>query len=616
MNPRHASCRNLLCGYFFFQLILAIFFAQDACASQVQLAWNNSADATVIGYKVYHGTQSRTYSIIEDAKANLSFTISGLSETQPQYFAVTAYSAAAESDFSAELTCYTIQASSSGSGQILPAGSTVFSQDSSTTYTIVPNAGYKIADVVIDGVSVGPSSQYTFANLSNCHTISAVFTPSNAYTIATSIQGSGSISPSGTVSVTAGANQTFAISPAANYKISDVKVDGVSVGAVSSYSFTKVAANHTIAATFAPISYTISASIQGSGSISPSGTVSVTAGANQTFAISPAANYKISDVKVDGVSVGAVSSYTFTNIRANHSMIAVFAAKSQPPVANSGPNQVVASGATVTLNGSISTDTAGITSYRWVQTSGPAVALSNTSASKCSFKAPTVSTGAALTFRLDVTNRRNISASDSCIVDVSATDQVPLANAGSNQTVTPYTIVTLNGSGSVDKDDGIASYAWTQTAGPTVEISNANTDHASFVAPDAGQGGCTLAFQLMTTDHIGLKTTDRCLVNVVEANEPPIASAGPDQTVYEKAKVILSGSGSYDPEASTLSYRWTQISGLPVTLSNPKASKPSFTAPNLPSGTSDLVFMLMVTDAGGISASDKCIITIKDTTMP
>ena len=60
----------------------------------------------------------------------------------------------------------------------------------------------------------------------------------------------GSISPSSAVTLNYGGSQTFAITADAGYHISDVTVDGTSVGAVSSYAFTNVTANHTIAATF------------------------------------------------------------------------------------------------------------------------------------------------------------------------------------------------------------------------------------------------------------------------------------------------------------------------------------------------------------------------------
>jgi hypothetical protein len=80
--------------------------------------------------------------------------------------------------------------------------------------------------------------------------VSAAFT-SKTYTITSSAGTGGSISPSGTVSVNSGANQTFTITGNAGYAIGNVVVDGSSVGAVASYTFSIVAANHSISASFA-----------------------------------------------------------------------------------------------------------------------------------------------------------------------------------------------------------------------------------------------------------------------------------------------------------------------------------------------------------------------------
>ena len=73
-----------------------------------------------------------------------------------------------------------------------------------------------------------------------------------------------------------------------------------------------------------PTTYTITATAGTGGSISPSGAVTVNDGANRTFTITPASGYAISDVQVDGRSVGAVSSYPFTNVTANHTIHASF----------------------------------------------------------------------------------------------------------------------------------------------------------------------------------------------------------------------------------------------------------------------------------------------------
>jgi len=135
----------------------------------------------------------------------------------------------------------------------------------------------------------------------------------------------GTISPSGAVSVNWNASQSFTITPAAHYHVADVLVDGSSVGAVTNYTFNNVVANHTISASFAIDTYTITASAGANGTISPSGAVSVNWNASQSFTITPAAHYHVADVLVDGGSVGAVTSYTFNNVVANHTISATFA---------------------------------------------------------------------------------------------------------------------------------------------------------------------------------------------------------------------------------------------------------------------------------------------------
>ena len=174
----------------------------------------------------------------------------------------------------------------------------------------------------------GLTMPYTFTAMPMSDiTVYGRWTP-NSYTITASTGANGSISPSGAVVVNAGANRTFTITPKAGYKVGIVSVDGISVGAVTSYTISNINANHTISATFAAnkqSSYNITASAGAGGSISPSGTVAVSSGANRTFTITPKAGYRVASVVVDGASVGAVTRYTFTNVNANHSIKVVFA---------------------------------------------------------------------------------------------------------------------------------------------------------------------------------------------------------------------------------------------------------------------------------------------------
>ena len=70
--------------------------------------------------------------------------------------------------------------------------------------------------------------------------------------------------------------------------------------------------------------FTISATAGAGGSISPSGSVFVAEGSDKVFTITPNSGYHIADVQVDGISVGAVSTYTFTDVVANHTISATF----------------------------------------------------------------------------------------------------------------------------------------------------------------------------------------------------------------------------------------------------------------------------------------------------
>jgi uncharacterized repeat protein (TIGR02543 family) len=161
------------------------------------------------------------------------------------------------------------------------------------------------------------------ANLAGLSTSAGNFTI-DRWTIVASAGANGTITPSGTLQQADGTSRTFTIAASANYHIADVLVDGVSVGAVASYPFTAIHANHTIAASFAIDTRTITASAGAGGSITPSGTVTVNYGANQSFAIAADGGYHVSDVLVNGASVGAVTAYAFTGVTANQTIAASF----------------------------------------------------------------------------------------------------------------------------------------------------------------------------------------------------------------------------------------------------------------------------------------------------
>jgi len=159
-----------------------------------------------------------------------------------------------------------------------------------------------------------------------------IFEP-NTYTIKASAGVEGSISPSGIVTINPGDSKAFTITPNAGYHIKDVKVDGVSVGAVSTYTFTNITSDHTIEATFEINSYTIKATAGVGGSIIPSGLITVNYGGSQTFEIYPDKGYLIKDVLTDGISIRigqpnpqplTSAKFTFENVTSNHAIEAIF----------------------------------------------------------------------------------------------------------------------------------------------------------------------------------------------------------------------------------------------------------------------------------------------------
>jgi len=227
---------------------------------------------------------------------------------------------------------FIIVASAGANGTITPSGNVAMNYGASQAFNIAADTGCHIADVLVDGSSVGAVSSYEFTNVTADHTISASFAVDTyTHTITASAGSNGSISPSGSVTVDHGGNQSFTITADTGYHVADVVVDGASVGPVTSYTFTNVIDNHTIVASYAVNVYTILASAGVGGTISPSGHVWLVYGSSQGFVIVTNPGCYIADVLVDGSSVGAVSSYEFTNIASDHTISVSFVQDTNPP---------------------------------------------------------------------------------------------------------------------------------------------------------------------------------------------------------------------------------------------------------------------------------------------
>jgi hypothetical protein len=300
-----------------------------------------------------------------------------------------------------------------------------------------------------------------------------------------------------------------------------------------------------------------------------------------------------------------------------------FAASQAFAKASAGPDQTVNEGERVYLDGSGSTaeaddddddDDGKIQSYLWQQVkSGPRVVLQRADEVRASFIAPQVSKEVTLTFKLTVkfaSRKKDTDETKVHVLDIESNDP-PTADAGPDQNVDEEITVTLDGSNSSDPDDGIKSYQWKQIAGPSVSLSDPQAVQPTFTSPSvAASKSKSLKFELTVTDYGDLKDTDTTVVNVTGENDPPTADAGPDQNVNEEITVTLDGSNSSDPDDGIEFYLWSQIAGPSVSLSNPRAVQPTFTAPTVGTDGDSFTFELTVTDYGSLQSTDTTIVNV------
>ena len=194
------------------------------------------------------------------------------------------------------------------------------------------------------------------------------------------------------------------------------------------------------------------------------------------------------------------------------------------PVASAGSNQTVDEGATVTLDGSGTTDpdiaTGDTLTYLWAQTSGTTVTLNDASAISPTFTAPVRQTAddGELAFSLTVTDSEN--ETSTATVTISVTNLPPVADAGEAQTVDEGEEVTLDGSGSSGLDGDGRTYAWIQTDGTTVTLSDETAISPTFTAPNRLDENADLEFMLTVTDLGGASDTDSVQIGV--ATDAPV----------------------------------------------------------------------------------------------
>ncbi|MDB5278073.1 MAG: C-terminal target protein [Ferruginibacter sp.] len=301
---------------------------------------------------------------------------------------------------------------------------------------------------------------------------------------------------------------------------------------------------------------------------------------------------------------------------------AVAIGSNKAPVVNAGSDKTVTLPAnTVTLTGTATDPDGAVSSYLWTKIAGPAGGTITTAG------AATTSVGnlvqGTYNFELMVTDNKGAKSKDVITVVVSAANnnKAPVANAGTDKTITlPVNTVTLQGSGT-DADGTIAGYTWAKISGPaggTIADSKAASTTISNLVKGAYN------FVLTVTDNKGASSKDsvKVIVNAAVvtttnpgANKAPVANAGTDKTVTLPINTVtLTGSGT-DADGTIIGYTWAKISG-PAGGTIATSNAASTTINSLVQGAYN--FVLTVTDNKGAVSKDsvKVIVNAAAVTSP
>tara|TARA_Y100001973_G_scaffold10349_1_gene14072 strand:+ start:1074 stop:5216 length:4143 start_codon:yes stop_codon:yes gene_type:complete len=199
---------------------------------------------------------------------------------------------------------------------------------------------------------------------------------------------------------------------------------------------------------------------------------------------------------------------------------------------------------------------------------------------------------------------------------VQSVSNIPIANAGENQSVSAGVTVNLDGTQSyATLPATIVEYLWSQKSGDPVTLVNSYSATPSFEAPENSYGQ-TLVFDLIVTDSESLESaTDSVSVYVqpevttVPPGTPPVANAGLNKVVSGLETVELDGRGSIQGASQIVSYSWSQLTGTPVIINNASLSVATVNIPDIQEAES-MEFQLVVTDSAGLTSTSKVILQV------
>jgi len=192
-----------------------------------------------------------------------------------------------------EKITYTITATAGEGGSISPSGTVIVPHGGSQTFTIDPDVGYQIADVLVDGASVGAVASYTFENVASDHTIHATFTKV-VYTVTVSASPAEGGTVSGGGSYPHGTEVTVTATPNPGWRFVNWTEGGLEVSTQASYTFTATRDRHLVAC-FTQITYVLTVQVVGQGTTTPAAGQHVyPAGTVVDLSATPAIGWKFS----------------------------------------------------------------------------------------------------------------------------------------------------------------------------------------------------------------------------------------------------------------------------------------------------------------------------------
>jgi hypothetical protein len=226
---------------------------------------------------------------------------------------------------------YPISASAGSNGSISPNGTISVMLGTNQSFNVTANTGYHVSNLIVDNSTQGSTSNYVFYNITQPHSIVANFTI-NQYSLNLTQTSNGQITPEIDTS-NYGDTPEFYIRPNEGYYILNITANGNPVPVLNpdgqTYQFAPVTGNNSLSATFEIKKFTIEVAPTYNGTITP-GTSIVNYGDDQYFMITPDTGCHITDVIINGNSIGPVSTYAARNVQNDITILAYFAADPEP----------------------------------------------------------------------------------------------------------------------------------------------------------------------------------------------------------------------------------------------------------------------------------------------